>query len=105
MQSGLRAERDPQNLASQLEQLRELSPAELRDRWHTLFGAAPPPKLRVSLLMQAITCRLQEQVLGGLKPDVCRATGESIETFEPTREVPPMKTASKLACHPIYLRL
>ena len=65
-------ERDPQKLASRLEQLCGLNPQELREQWQTLFGANPPPKLRSSLLIQAIAYRLQEQVLGGLKPATAR---------------------------------
>jgi hypothetical protein len=37
-----------------------------------LFGADPPPKLRSSLLVQAIAYRLQEKALGGLKPATLR---------------------------------
>jgi hypothetical protein len=47
-------------------------PGELREQWQSLFGANPPPKLRASLLIQAIAYRLQEQALGGLKPATLR---------------------------------
>jgi VIT family/Protein of unknown function (DUF2924) len=72
MKKGAKAERDPQKLASQLEQLRELNSDQLRERWQTLFGAEPPPKLRSSLLVQAIAYRLQERALGGLKSATLR---------------------------------
>ncbi len=68
MKNGLKPQRDPQKLASRLEQLRALNPAEIREQWQTLFGADPPSKLRSSLLIQGIAYRLQEQALGGLKP-------------------------------------
>ncbi len=72
MKESLKSERDPKKLASQLDQLRELSPEELRERWQMLFGADPPPKLRSSLMVQAIAYRLQEKALGGLKPATLR---------------------------------
>ena len=68
MKRSSKAERDPQKLAAQLDLLRELTSEELREQWQTLFGAAPPPKLRSFLMVQAIAYRLQEQALGGLKP-------------------------------------
>jgi Protein of unknown function (DUF2924) len=72
MKKGSKADRDPQKLASQLEQLRDLNSGQLRARWQALFGAGPPPKLRSSLLVQAIAYRLQEKTLGGLKPAAVR---------------------------------
>jgi len=72
MKKSSKSVRDPQKLASELEQLRELNSEELRERWQTLFGAEPPPKLRTSLIIQGIACRLQEKALGGLKPATVR---------------------------------
>ena len=72
MKNGSKPERDPQQLASQLDRLCQLNPTELRDRWQILFGADPPPKLRSSLMAQAIAYRLQEKALGGLKPATLR---------------------------------
>jgi hypothetical protein len=72
MKKGSKSERDPKKLASQLDQLRELTPEELRKQWQTLFGADPPSKLRSSLMVQAIAYRLQEKALGGLKPATLR---------------------------------
>src|SRR6202030_4341015 len=42
MKKGSKLERDPQKLAAELEQLRELNSEQLRERWQTLFGAEPP---------------------------------------------------------------
>jgi hypothetical protein len=64
MKKGTRSQRDPQKLTSQLDRLRELSPDELREQWQSLFRADPPPKLRSSLIVQAIAYRLQEKALG-----------------------------------------
>jgi len=73
VRKGSKSVRDPHKLASELEQLRELNSEELRERWQTLFGAEPPPKLRSSPIVQGIAHRLQEKARGGLKP----ATNES----------------------------
>jgi Protein of unknown function (DUF2924) len=72
MKQGSKAERDPQKLALQLEQLHELNSDQLREQWQAVYGADPPPKLRSSLLIQAIAYRLQEKALGGLKPATLR---------------------------------
>ncbi len=50
----------PTNLEKQLEELKKLRPEELRKRWQALFGSTPPPRLRSSLMVQAIARRLQE---------------------------------------------
>ena len=68
MKKSSKLERDPQKLAAQLDRLSELNAEEFREQWQILFGAEPPPKLRSSLLVQAIAYRLQEKALGGLKP-------------------------------------
>ncbi len=62
----------PTNLEKQLEELKELKPEELRKRWQTLFGSNPPPKIRASLMIQAIARRMQEKVFGTLKPSTQR---------------------------------
>jgi hypothetical protein len=72
MKKGSKPERNPEILAAQLDRIRELNPDELREHWLTLFGADPPPKLRSSLLVQAIAYRLQENALGGLKSATVR---------------------------------
>jgi hypothetical protein len=42
MKKGSKFERDPKKLASQLDQLRELTPEELRKQWQTLIRRRPP---------------------------------------------------------------
>ena len=54
MKKGSKLERDPQKLESELERLRNLTSEELRERWQTLFGDEPPPKLRSSLIVQGL---------------------------------------------------
>jgi hypothetical protein len=77
MKKGSKSERDPQKLASQLDQLRQLNAEELREQWQTLFGADPPPKLRSSLLAQAIAYRLQEKALAASNLRLCGCWSES----------------------------
>jgi hypothetical protein len=68
--------KDIKGLAKELERLKLLKPAQLTERWLALYGAEPPPRLRRSLMIQALAYRLQERVLGGLKP----ATRRLLET-------------------------
>jgi hypothetical protein len=93
MKKNSQSENNPHQLAAQLDRLRELSPAELREQWRTLFGAAPPPKLRSSLLLQAIAYWLQERALGGLKPATLRLLERIADDAATRREVstPPEK--------------
>ena len=72
MKNGSKSESDLQELALELDRLRELNSEELREQWQTLFSADPPPKLRSSLLVQGIAYRLQEKAFGGLKPATLR---------------------------------
>jgi Protein of unknown function (DUF2924) len=63
---------EPTNLEQQLDQIKQLKPEELRKRWQAVFGSNPPPKMRSSLMIQAIARRLQEKAFGGLKPSTRR---------------------------------
>ena len=55
-----------------LVRLPDATRAELRAEWQRLYGCDPPPKVRRELLMGAIAYRLQEQALGGLRPELQR---------------------------------
>ena len=63
---------EPANVETQLEQLKQLKPEELRTRWQSLFGSNPPPKMRSSLMIQTIARRMQEKAFGSLKPSTQR---------------------------------
>jgi hypothetical protein len=89
MKKASKSERDPQELALQLEQLHELNSEELREQWQTLFGAEPPPKLRSSLLVQAIAYRLQEKAFGGLKPATLRLLERIADNAAARRQAAP----------------
>jgi DUF2924 family protein len=72
MKKASKMKAEPTNLQKQLEQLKQLKPEELRKQWQTLFGSNPPPRIRSSLMVQAIARRLQEKALGGIKPSTQR---------------------------------
>jgi hypothetical protein len=61
------ADGESEQLVSEVESLRALSPEELNRRWQILFGSDRPKRLCGSLLVQALAYRLQERVCGGLK--------------------------------------
>jgi hypothetical protein len=55
-------------LQNELEQLKQLKPQELRERWKELFDSDAPARIRSSLMIQAIARGIQEKAFGGLKP-------------------------------------
>jgi len=50
----------------EIARLRELDIAQLRSRWHTVFGRRPPPHLPRHLLFRTLSYRLQADRLGDL---------------------------------------
>jgi DUF2924 family protein len=52
--------------------LRDLDPAELRARWHTMFGRRPPSSLPHHLLFRFLAYRIQAAALGDLDRDCQR---------------------------------
>jgi len=52
--------------------LTDLSSDELKDEWRRLYGPVLPKKARRTFLISAVAYRIQEQVLGGLKPETKR---------------------------------
>lgn len=63
---------DPNHLERELASLSDLSVKQLKDRWRSVYGTEPPRRISRELLTRAIAYRLQEQVLGGLKPSTRR---------------------------------
>jgi hypothetical protein len=51
-----------------LSRLPILERAELRAEWLRLYETNPPGRIGRDLLMAAVAYRLQEQILGGLRP-------------------------------------
>ena len=61
------ADGESEQLVSEIEGLRALSPEDLNQRWQLLFASGRPHRLCGSLLAQALAYRLQERACGGLK--------------------------------------
>ena len=59
-------------LSRKLASLRSLPIKELKQRWRSLFNSEPPHRVSRELLIRAVAYRIQEQVLGGLKPSTRR---------------------------------
>jgi hypothetical protein len=104
MKKSSKSARDPRELASQLDQLRQLNPEELRERWETLFGLDPPPKLRAALMVQGIAYRLQEQALGGLKPATLRLLERIADDAAARRQVSATPEKTPLSAGTVLIR-
>ena len=87
MKKSLRTTRSAQSVEQQLDQLKQLKVEELRKKWQALFDSAPPPRMRSSLMVQAIARRLQEKALGGLKPSTQRLLQRAAEEANGGRKV------------------
>jgi hypothetical protein len=59
-------------LSRRLASLRSLPIKQLKQRWRTLYSSVPPLRVSRELLIRAVAYRIQEQVLGGLKPSTRR---------------------------------
>ena len=74
--------------------------AELTAEWLRLYRTKPPARLGRNLLMAAIAYRLQEQVLGGLQPELRRQlraiAGRPRDGGNPALAAPRLKPGTKL---------
>jgi hypothetical protein len=61
-----------EKLGQDLRDLRTRGDDELKERWRSLYGTEPPGKIHRYLLIQAIAYRVQQNLLGALKPSVRR---------------------------------
>jgi hypothetical protein len=59
-------------LSRKLASLRSLPIKRLKKQWRLLYGSEPPHRVSRELLTRAVAYRIQEQVLGGLKPSTRR---------------------------------
>src|SRR5579864_4205475 len=86
---------DSDQLQRELDALSALSVKQLKDRWRSVYGFEPPHRISRELLTRALAYRLQERVLGGLKPSTRRLLdriGES-RSSSPLMRVVSRKTA------------
>jgi Protein of unknown function (DUF2924) len=72
-------------LKAKLAALASASRAELVDEFERVYGRAPPKRLSDSILALAVAYRLQEQVMGGLRPETKRFLLADNPAFLPTR--------------------
>jgi hypothetical protein len=79
------------SLTDELAELHGLDPTALKQRWRVLYRTEAPVHIGQSLLLQAVAYRLQERVLGGLKPSTRRLlerTAEDNVDRRPPTEAP-----------------
>jgi len=78
-----------QRLSKELAGLTALDREKLREKWRVVYGTEPPSEFRSSLLMHAIAHRMQEQVLGGLKPTALDFLRKAEKDRTPGRKISP----------------
>ena len=90
------SESGTRNLADELAELRGLDASALKQRWRVLYRTEAPVHIGRALLLQAVAYRLQERVLGGLKPSTRRllerAAEDKVDRRPPT-EAPATRVA------------
>jgi DUF2924 family protein len=62
------SDKERQRLSAEIALLESLDLDQLRARWKILYETEAPPRFSRDLLMRAVAYRMQERVLGGLKP-------------------------------------
>ena len=85
------SESGTKNLADELAETRGLDLTALKQRWRVLYRTEAPVRIGQALLLQAVAYRLQERVLGGLKPSTRRLlerTAEDKVDRRPPTEAP-----------------
>ena len=70
---------DPAAPTDQIALLSKLNAETLKERWRTLFGDHPMPRIGRGLMLMAMAYRLQEKAYGGLKPSAERLLGRFVD--------------------------
>ena len=84
-------------LAHEIAALRQATPADLKERWRTLYCTEPPRRISRDLLVRALAYRIQEKALGGLKPSTHRLLAKVAAAASARR---PMRVAPQLSLKP-----
>ena len=86
-----RAIQDATGCREALARLPKLSLRELRQHWRVLYKAQASPHLSCELLLRAVAYRMQEVVLGGLRPQRQRQLRQIAQQFKETgaANIPP----------------
>ena len=61
---------DPVAVEADVERVRSLGIAALRQRWRLMFGGQPPAELTKDLIRRMIAYRIQEEAFGGLDREI-----------------------------------
>ncbi|MGD0277040.1 MAG: DUF2924 domain-containing protein [Syntrophales bacterium] len=77
-------------LANELADLPALVRRALIEKWQTLYGTEPPVGVRNNFLMHAISHRMQEQAVGGLKPATRRFLEKAVEDNASRQQILPV---------------
>jgi|SRR5208337_2750897 len=77
-----------EKLEQELKDLEARDDDQLKDRWRILYGTKPPPKIHRSLLISAVSHRMQENALGALKSSVRRHLVQAESNPAPPRPSP-----------------
>jgi DUF2924 family protein len=91
------------SLADELAELRGLDLTALRQRWRVLYRTEAPVRIGQALLLQAVAYRLQERVLGGLKPSTRRLLERTAED-DLHRRTPMEAPATKVTPGSVLIR-
>ena len=77
---------DPGRLAEDLAGLPGLNRKDLIEHWRDLYGNEPPRGISQQLLLRAVAYKMQERVLGGLKPSTRRLLAKIAEDASAGRQ-------------------
>ena len=89
-------DKERQKLSAEVSLLESLDVEQLRARWKILFETEALPRFSHDLLMRAVAYRIQERVLGGLKPATRRLferVSQDARARRPIRVAPVRKLA------------
>jgi hypothetical protein len=103
MQMGEGSSKACGELSHEISALSELTLDELKERWRSIYNSPPPGRSSKQLLISAIAYRMQEQVLGGLKPSV-RTMLERITETSTTSGVLSVRPATKACTGTVLIR-
>jgi hypothetical protein len=88
------ADKEREQLSAEIAGLESLDLNQLRAQWKRLYETEAPPHLSRDLLRRAVAYRIQENVLGGLKPATRRLlerVAENARSRKPTKVAPTRK--------------
>jgi hypothetical protein len=88
------SDKELEKLSAEIAGLESLDLIQLRSRWKVLYEIEAPPHLSQDWLRRAVAYRIQENVLGGLKPATRRLlerVAEDARVRKPSKVVPMRK--------------